>query len=321
MRVVIIGAGKMGLFLASHLYQKHDVVLHRAARRSRRRRALDAPRPRHDRGRRVRAGGSRPAHVEDADLLIAATGDDEDNLVVSMLAKIYRVKTVFARVNYPGNEWLFTKEWGVDIPVSSSQIMYGLVEKQVGLGDLITLLKLQADNTSIQEVTLPADSPAVGKRLADLNLPSKAQVMAIIGASGVTVARGDTVLQAGDQLLLLSDGSCGPEVCDVLGVAMASVGTTLRGATAFSACAAALPSVPTSARRSASATSHTRTDVPQPFGRDRLGPPVVVAEVERHVGEDHPGLHEQRRLDPERRLVVEHVVGGRLAARTPAGRP
>ena len=220
MRVAIVGAGKMGLFLASHLYQKHDVVL--LEQRGDR---VDVVRAMLPDLELIEGDACEPAvldraHVEDADLLIAATGDDEDNLVVSMLAKIYRVKTVFARVNFPGNEWLFTREWGVDIPVSSSQIMYGLVEKQVGLGDLITLLKLQADNTSIQEVTLPASSPAVGKRLAELNLPSKAQVMAIIGTGGVTVARGDTTLQAGDQLLLLSDGSCGPEVCDVLGVAM-----------------------------------------------------------------------------------------------------
>ncbi len=222
MRVIIIGAGKMGMFLASHLNGKHDLVV--IEQRGER---VDVVRSMLPDLQIIEGDACEPsvldrAHVEAADLLIAATGDDEDNLVVSMLAKIYRVKTVFARVNYPGNEWLFTKEWGVDIPVSATQIMYGLVEKQVGLGDLITLLKLQSDNTSIQEVTLPPESPAVGKSLSELNLPSKAQVMAIIGSDGqVSVARGDTALRAGDQLLLLSDGTCGPDVCDVLGVTLA----------------------------------------------------------------------------------------------------
>jgi trk system potassium uptake protein TrkA len=164
--------------------------------------------------------------VRGADVLLAATGDDEDNLVVAMLAKVYQISTVFARVNHPSNEWLFTKEWGVDVAVSPTDIMYGLVEKQVGLGDLITLLRLQADNASIQEVTLPPHSDAVGKRLAELKLPANSQVMAIISAEGsIQVARGDTVLNAGDQVLLLTEGECGPEVCYALGVEPAGIGS------------------------------------------------------------------------------------------------
>jgi trk system potassium uptake protein TrkA len=99
MRVVIVGAGKMGLFLATHLYQKHDVAL--LEQRGDR---VDLVRAMLPDLEVVEGDACEPAvldraHVEDADLLIAATGDDEDNLVVSMLAKIYRVKTVFARVN------------------------------------------------------------------------------------------------------------------------------------------------------------------------------------------------------------------------------
>ncbi len=80
------------------------------------------------------------AQIGSADLVIAATGDDEDNLVVSMLSKHFGREKVFARINHPKNEWLFTKDFGVDVPVSSTSMMLSLVEKEVGFGDLVTLL-------------------------------------------------------------------------------------------------------------------------------------------------------------------------------------
>ena len=95
------------------------------------------------------------AQIGSADLVIAATGDDEDNLVVAMLSKHFGSEKVFARINHPKNEWLFNKDFGVDVPVSSTSMMLSLVEKEVGFGDLITLLRLQADNVSIEEITLP----------------------------------------------------------------------------------------------------------------------------------------------------------------------
>ena len=161
------------------------------------------------------------ANVAEADLTIAATGDDEDNLVVSMLAKQhYGTKKVFARINHPKNEWLFDKDFGIDVPVSSTSVMLSLVEKEVGFGDLVTLLRLQADNVSIDEITLPATAMAVGKSLAELSLPENSHIMAIINPeSGLTVARGETVLNAGDELLMFSDGKHEADLLDALGIA------------------------------------------------------------------------------------------------------
>ena len=222
MRIVIIGGGKQGLFLAQQLMKHHDVKLieQRAGVVSEVRAML--PDLEVHEGDACEPAVLDRAGVLGSDVMLAVTGDDEDNLVVAMLAKVYRINTVFARVNHPNNEWLYTKDWGIDIAVSSTDIMYGLVEKQVGLGDLVTLLRLQADNASIQEITLSATSDAVGKRLAELELPPTSQVMAIISASGsIQIARGDTVLNAGDQVLLLTEGECGPEVCRALGVELA----------------------------------------------------------------------------------------------------
>jgi trk system potassium uptake protein TrkA len=162
----------------------------------------------------VRGDGCEPAvldraGVAEADLVAALTGDDEDNLVVSLLAKTtHRVPMVFARTNHPKNEWLFTRTWGVDVAISTANVICELVEKEVSLGDVITLMRLSAENMVIDELTLPPSADAVGKSLAELRLP-KCALMAIISAGEVVVPRGDTVLSAGDEVLILSE--CGEE--------------------------------------------------------------------------------------------------------------
>ena len=136
------------------------------------------------------------AGAAQADLVAALTGDDEDNLVVSFLCKTtHQVPMVFARTNHPKNEWMFTKTWGVDVAVSTAQVIYSLIEKEVSLGDVITLMALSAENMVIDELTLPADASAVGKSLSELAIPKCAHVMAIISAGEVVVPRGDTMLQ------------------------------------------------------------------------------------------------------------------------------
>jgi len=218
-KIVIIGAGKSGLYLAQELKAEHEVTLIES--RFDRSDVVSAMMP----DITVVHGDSceidvlEHAQIGSANLVIAATGDDEDNLVVAMLSKHFGCEKVFARINHPKNEWLFTKEFGVDVPVSSTSMMLSLVEKEVGFGDLITLLRLQADNVSIEEITLPPTASAVGKRLMDLALPANCHVMAIITPTGeLTIAKGDTVLGAGDELLLISDGQRDDEVCTALGV-------------------------------------------------------------------------------------------------------
>ncbi len=219
MKIIIVGAGKSGLYLAQELKHEHDVSL------------IESRFDRSDvvasmmpditviHGDACETDVLEHAGIGSADLAIAATGDDEDNLVVAMLAKHFGCERVFARINHPKNEWLFTKEFGVDVPVSSTSMMLSLVEKEVGFGDLVTLLRLQADNVAIEEITLPKTATAVGKTLMELSLPENCHVMAIITPeAGLTIAKGDTVLSAGDELLLISDGHHDAEVCAALGV-------------------------------------------------------------------------------------------------------
>ena len=142
------------------------------------------------------------AGLAEADVVVAATGDDEDNLVVSLLAKQeFAVPRVVARVNHPKNYWLFNESWGVDVSVSTPHLLTALVEEAVSVGSLVRLLQFR--DAQLVEVTLADDSPAAKQAIIDLNIPRDATVVAVIRESHVIVPRGDTVLQAGDEVLVL----------------------------------------------------------------------------------------------------------------------
>jgi len=147
------------------------------------------------------------AGMAQVDVAVAATGDDEDNLVISLLAKQeFAVPRVVARVNHPGNQWLFNESWGVDISVSTPQLLTALVEEAVSVGSLVRLLQFEGGNAHLVEVTLAEGSPAAGSSLVDLQLPRDATVVAVVRADRLVVPRGDTVLSPGDEVMVLVTG-------------------------------------------------------------------------------------------------------------------
>ncbi len=208
MRIVIIGAGKTGSFLAEKFQGTHDVTIieQRGDRAARLQRMV--PEANVVVGDACEPDVLERAGIEGADLIAAVTGDDEDNLVVSMLSRLYDVKTVYARVNHPSNSWLFDKEWGVDVPISAPQIIFGLIDKDLGIGDLITLLKLKTEGVFLKEITLPETAEKAGHLLREVSLPPNVTVIAILSSNGqITAPRGDSRLSAGDQMLLLVEGT------------------------------------------------------------------------------------------------------------------
>ena len=207
MKVVIAGAGKVGKHIAGDLSRAgHDVLV------------LDVSR---DAVERARGSGEYPgvefrvadacelkalgdADLATADVVAAVTGDDEDNLVVSLLAKQeFGVPRVVARVNHPKNEWLFNETWGVDVAVSTPHLLTGLVEEAVTVGTLVRLLQFEGGKARLEEVTLADSSPAVGRIVSELGLPRDSTIVAIIRDEHVVVPRGDTPLQVGDEVLVL----------------------------------------------------------------------------------------------------------------------
>ena len=210
MNVVIAGGGSVGRFIAEQLKAGgHDVVI------------VDQ-----DAGVVGRAGSSgEPAGVnwlrgdacevrtlaeagcEHADVVAAVTGDDEDNLVVALLAKQeFGVPRVVARVNNPKNEWMFNEMWGVDIAVSTPHLITALVQEAVSVGSFVRLLSFEKGKARLAEVTLAEGSPADGKEIAELGFPRDATVVAVIRGERVIVPRGDTLVRTGDEVIVLVTG-------------------------------------------------------------------------------------------------------------------
>ncbi|MFO7169957.1 MAG: NAD-binding protein [Chloroflexota bacterium] len=147
----------------------------------------------------------REAGAESADAVAAVTGDDEDNLVVALLCKReFRVRRVFARVNNPKNAWLFTPRMGVDVPVDDTQMLARSLEADINLGTVVQLLRLREGSVTLIEFTVAPSSGAVGRPVAALQLPPECVLAAILRSEEVIIPSGDTLVQAGDQVIALA---------------------------------------------------------------------------------------------------------------------
>ncbi|OIV38100.1 potassium transporter TrkA [Mangrovactinospora gilvigrisea] len=204
MRVAIAGAGAVGRSIAGELLENgHEVLL------------IDKN-PSHITVERVPqaewllADACEITSLDEAALqrchcVIAATGDDKVNLVVSLLAKTeYGVPRVVARINHPSNEWLFNDAWGVDVAVSTPRLMSALVEEAVSVGDLVRLLRFSQGDANLVELTLPDEAALVGVRVGDVTWPEDTALVTIIREHRVLVPSQDDALEAGDELLFVA---------------------------------------------------------------------------------------------------------------------
>jgi trk system potassium uptake protein len=213
MRVAIAGAGSVGTAIARDLHANgHDVLVLEQDPDvvERLRPTLDVTWVAAD---ACEVSSLDAAGLATVDVVVAATGDDEDNLVVSLLAKQeFAVPRVVARVNHPKNQWLFTETWGVDVSVSTPQLLTALVEEAVSVGSLVRLLQFGGGAAHLVEVTLAEDSPAADVAIADLGVPRDATVVAVVRDDRLVVPRGDTVLHSGDEVLVLVTADAETEV-------------------------------------------------------------------------------------------------------------
>jgi trk system potassium uptake protein TrkA len=144
-------------------------------------------------------------HLEEFDVVVAATGDDKANVVLSLLAKTeFAIPRVVARVNDPRNEWLFTDAWGVDVAVSTPRMLVSLVEEAVAVGDLVRLMEFRKGQANLVEITLPDNTPWGGKPVRKLQLPRDAALVTILRGSRVIVPQADEPLEGGDELLFVA---------------------------------------------------------------------------------------------------------------------
>ena len=218
MRVAIAGAGAVGRSIARELIRgEHSVMLLE--------RKLDhLDRDAIPEAEWVLADACELAlleasRLEQYDVVIAATGDDKANLVLSLLAKTeFGVNRVVARVNDPRNEWLFDASWGVDVAVSTPRMLASLVEEAVSVGDLVHLMTFRKGQANLVEVTLPENTALAGKPVRKLSLPRDAALVTILRGGRVIVPQQDDPLEGGDELLFVASKEVEDELRAAVGL-------------------------------------------------------------------------------------------------------
>ena len=217
MRVAIAGAGNVGRSIAAELLGNgHEVLL--IEREPRAMKVDSVPGAEWMLADACELETLVQAGLHTCQVMVASTGDDKVNLVVSLLAKTeFGVDRVVARVNHPKNEWLFNESWGVDVSVSSPRLLAAVVEEAVSVGDLVRLLTFRQGQANLVELTLSDDAPIVGKMVGNVPWPNDAALVAILRDGRVIVPSPDAALEGGDELLLVATTEVEDELDALLG--------------------------------------------------------------------------------------------------------
>jgi trk system potassium uptake protein TrkA len=171
----------------------------------------------------INGDGSSPtvlekAGIQKAQVLVAVTGSDETNLVITSLGKFeFNVPRVIARINNSKNAWLFTSDMGVDVALNQAEILAKLTVEEMSLGDMMTMLKIRRGKYSLVEEKIAPNAQAVGKALKDLLLPANCVISGIIRHGEIVMPRGVTVLEEADEVLALVDDSSREQLAKLLG--------------------------------------------------------------------------------------------------------
>jgi trk system potassium uptake protein TrkA len=216
MRVVIAGAGNVGRSIARELLENgHEVLL--IEREPHAIKKATVPGADWLLADACELTSLEEARLQDCQVVVASTGDDKVNLVVSLLAKTeFGVGRVVARVNHPKNEWLFNEAWGVDVAVSTPRLLSALVEEAVTVGDLVRLLQFRRGAANLVEVTLPPDAPLTAHRVGEISWPTDVVLVAILRDDRVITPTPDDPLEAGDELMFVAAPEMEHELHDLI---------------------------------------------------------------------------------------------------------
>ena len=216
MYIVIVGAGKIGYFLAKRLCQgKHTVSVVDKDK------AVCEEMAKELEALVVNGDGCDPRILEEAglnraDVIAAVTGDDEDNLIVCQLAKEkFNTGRTVGRVNNPDNEHTFS-ELGVDVPVDSTKIIAKIIEEEVSFSDFVNLMSFKRGKLAIVRVDLPEDSPVINKQVQDIQLPVDSVLVSIVRGEEVIVPKGNTLLKPRDDIIALTLVGNEPQLLNLL---------------------------------------------------------------------------------------------------------
>lgn len=218
MFIVVVGGGRTGSQLANHLYQQnHQVRLVEYRRDLLTRLHHELPTEIIYEGNAINPQVLEQAGLRQADVLVACTSEDATNLVICYLARtLFNVPRTIARVNNPRNAWLFGKEFHVDVALEAANILADLIQEEMSLGDMLTLLKLRRGRYSLVEERVPAGAKAIGVALKDLGLPEQCVVAGIIRNGKLILPRGSTTFMQDDEVLALVDPESAKKLAELL---------------------------------------------------------------------------------------------------------
>jgi trk system potassium uptake protein TrkA len=207
MFVVIAGGGRTGTHLAKTLLQQnHEVHIIEDRRDILGRMHHELPTENIFEGNPVSPEILEDAGIQRAQVLAAVTTSDAENLAVCFYAREkYKVPRTIARVNNPRDSWLFDKKFNVDVAINQTELMAHIIEEEMSMGDMMTLLKLRRGNYSLVEEKVPPGAKAIGVAIRDMGLPDHCVVAAIIRHGEVIVPRGSIGFEAGDEILAVTD--------------------------------------------------------------------------------------------------------------------
>ena len=206
MKVLIAGGGRTGAQLARFLInQNHDVTIVEDRKEVLSRIHRELPTEMIVEGNPISPLILEVAGIQNADVMAAVTTSDETNLVLCYIArKRYNVRRTIARVNNPRDAWLFTEQFHVDVAVNQSEILARLIEEEMSMGDMMTLLKLRRGNYSLVEEKVPPRAKVLGVELRNMDL-SHCVIAAIIRHGEMVMPRGVTTFEVGDEVLAVAD--------------------------------------------------------------------------------------------------------------------
>ncbi len=205
MRVLIIGGGKVGTYLAELLLrEKHDVRLVELREEEKERILLDIPVENLYFGSGTDPDVLETAGIRKANVVAAVTGSDETNLVVTTLARYeFMIPRIIARVNHPKNAWLFTKDMGVDVAINQADLLADLIAEEMSMGDMMTMHVLRKGKIRLVEEKIAPNALADGKHLSELNLPDQCNVVTVIRDGNLLSLKSDPILQTADEVLAI----------------------------------------------------------------------------------------------------------------------
>lgn len=218
MLVIIAGGGRTGAQLAKSLIaidHKVRVVEHRAEILARIHKEL--PTESIVTGNPMDVNILEQADIQNAQVFAATTPNDAENLAMCYLVRErYKVKRTIARVNNPRNAWLFNELFNVDVAVNQADILARLIEEEMSMGDMMTLLKLRRGKYSLVEEKVPPNAKAIGVAIKDLELPANCVIAGIIRSGALQIPRGVTTLAEGDEVLAITDPEGAKKIAELL---------------------------------------------------------------------------------------------------------